>query len=80
MPVKVQQWGESLAIRIPKESADAGGLEPGMPVEVGCEDGKLRITKRGSKRYDLGALLASVPEDFDDGEWDLGARVGSEIG
>jgi len=79
MHTKVQKWGNSLAVRIPKALAEEAGLEQGKPVDVRCVDGELRIRKRRRKRYDLDELLASVPDDYDEGEWDTGPAVGKEI-
>ncbi len=79
MLTKVQKWGDSLALRIPKALAEEAGLEAGGEVELHVENGELRIRKRRRKRYDLDKLLASVPEDYDEGEWDIGPPVGNEI-
>ncbi|MCE2473394.1 MAG: AbrB/MazE/SpoVT family DNA-binding domain-containing protein [Anaerolineae bacterium] len=79
MLVKVQKWGNGLAVRIPKALAEEAGLEVGIEVELLAEDGELRITTWRSKRYDLDEMLASVPDDFDDGEWDTGPPVSKEV-
>ena len=79
MLIKVQKWGNSLAVRIPKALAEEAGLERGKPVKIRYEDGELRIGKRRRKRYDLDELLASVPDDYNEGEWDTGTPVGKEI-
>lgn len=79
MRAKVQRWGNSLALRIPKALAEEAGLEQGKPVDVRYVDGELRIRKRRRKRYDLDELLASVPDDYDEGEWDIGPPVGYEV-
>ena len=79
MVTKIQKWGNSLAVRIPKALAEEAGLEQGKPVDVLCVDGELRIRKRRRKRYDLDELLASVPDDYDEGEWDTGPPVGNEV-
>lgn len=79
MLTKVQKWGNSLAIRIPKALAEEAGLERGKQVNLHYEDGELRIRRRRRKRYDLDELLASVPDDYDEGEWDTGPAVGNEV-
>ena len=79
MLTKVQKWGDSLALRIPKALAEEAGLEAGSEVELRYQDGEFRIKRRRRKRYDLDKLLASVPEDYDEGEWDIGPPVGNEI-
>lgn len=79
MLTKVQKWGNSLALRIPKALAEEAGLEQGKQVRIRFEDGELRIAKRRRKRYDLDELLASVPDDFEPEEWDIGPPVGNEV-
>jgi antitoxin MazE len=79
MVTKIQKWGNSLALRIPKALAEEAGLEQGKPVDVRYVNGELRIRKRRRKRYDLDEMLASVPDDYDEGEWDTGPAVGSEV-
>jgi len=46
MVTKIQKWGNSLALRIPKALAEEAGLEQGKPVDVRCVGGELRIRKR----------------------------------
>ena len=79
MVTKIQKWGNSLAVRIPKALAEEAGLEQGKPVDLRFEDGELRIRKRRRKRFNLDELLASVPDDFEPEEWDIGPPVGSEV-
>ena len=79
MVTKVQKWGNSLAVRIPKALAEEAGLEAGKPVDVRYVNGEIRIRRRRRKRYDLDKLLASVPDNYDEGEWDTGPPVGNEV-
>lgn len=79
MVTKIQKWGNSLALRIPTALAEEAGLEQGKPVDVRYVNGELRIRKRRRKRYNREEMLASVPDDFDEGEWDIGPPVGHEI-
>ena len=79
MLTKVQKWGNSLAVRIPKALADEAGLERDKQVNIHYEDGELRIRTRRRQRYDLDELLASVPDDFEPEEWDIGPPVGNEV-
>ncbi len=79
MQATVRKWGNSLALRIPKALAEEAGLERDKPVSIRFEQGELRIKARRTKRYDLDELLASVPDDFEPEEWDIGPPVGNEI-
>ena len=44
MRTRVQKWGNSLALRIPKAFATEVGLQRETSVEVSLSDGKLVIT------------------------------------
>jgi antitoxin component of MazEF toxin-antitoxin module len=43
MESRVQRWGNSLAVRIPKPLAAEIGLEDSSPVELSLQDGKLVV-------------------------------------
>lgn len=80
MLATVSKWGNSRALRIPKAIAEEAGLDFGCAVDIQCVDGEIRIKRaRKRKRYDLDEMLASVPEDFEPEEWDIGPPVGNEV-
>lgn len=80
MLTKVQKWGNSRAVRIPKAIAEEAGLKVGNEVDMRFQDGEIRIRRaRKPKRYDLDELLASVPDDFEPEDWDIGPPVGNEV-
>jgi antitoxin MazE len=78
MRARVQRWGNSLALRIPKAFATETALESGSEVELTLDEGRLIVTPLASPTYELGALLAQVtPENLHD-EVDTGSSVGDE--
>ena len=79
METRVQKWGHSLALRIPRPFATEVGLEPNSPVEVTLVDGKLIITPIAETRPTLTQLLAQVTETNLHGEVDTGPAAGSEV-
>lgn len=80
MLTKVQKWGNSRAIRLPKALAEEAGLKVGNEVDMRFQDGEIRIRRaRKPKRYDLDKLLASVPDNFEPENWDIGPPVGNEV-
>ena len=79
MLAKVSQWGNSLALRIPKPLADEGGLTKGSELDIRFENGEYRLIPRRKRRYDLDELLASVQEGGLKEEWDIGPPVGNEV-
>ena len=78
MITKIQKWGNSLALRIPKAFADSVGLGNGTEVELIIEDEKLVITRSAASHPDLEDLLSRVtPENMQE-EIDFGEPVGRE--
>ncbi len=79
MKTRVQKWGNSLALRIPKAFAEEVGLEKETTVEVSLEDGKLVISPVGRQKPTLEELLAQITPENLHGEVDYGPPVGNEI-
>ena len=61
MRAKVQRWGNSLALRIPKSFAVDAGLDQESVVDVALVEGKLVITPV-APALTLERLLAGVTE------------------
>lgn len=78
MLTKVQKWGNSIALRIPKAFADEMQMTVETAVEMSIEDGKLVITPVGRPAYALEDLLAGITADNLHEEVDWGAPVGKE--
>ncbi len=77
MLTKVQKWGNSLAVRIPKAFADELGLENNAVVEMTLNDGQL-VVKIAPRQPTLEEMLAQVtPENIHE-EIDDGGSVGRE--
>jgi antitoxin MazE len=79
MKTRVQKWGNSLALRIPKAFAAEAGLGQDVAVELSLVDGRLVIEPLPEERLTLGDLLRGVTDDNIHGEWDTGPAVGKEI-
>ena len=79
MKTKVQKWGNSLALRIPKSFALDMNIKQNKFVDISIGDGKLIITPITEKEYSLKELLAGVSEDNLHGEIDTGIPVGKEL-
>ena len=79
MRAKVQKWGNSLALRLPKALAEEANVQHGSPVEITIRGNKIVIeAMRERKRYDLDELLAGVKPENLHGETDFGIPVGKE--
>ncbi|MBI2909037.1 MAG: AbrB/MazE/SpoVT family DNA-binding domain-containing protein [Chloroflexi bacterium] len=79
MKTKIQKWGNSLALRIPKSFAREVGLDSNSPVDVLLQEGKLVVVPETGPRFSLEELLQQVTEDNLHGEVGWGAPVGREI-
>ena len=79
MKTKVQMWGNSLALRIPKSFADETHLGPDTLVEISLVEGTLVISLARSAGVQLEQLLAGVTEDNLHQEWGTGTPLGREV-
>jgi antitoxin MazE len=55
----IARWGNSLAVRVPKEVAASVGLREGVAVELTVEDGAIVLRRR---RYDIRDLVAAMAD------------------
>ena len=79
MNTKIQQWGNSLALRIPKAFAVEAKLHKGVIVDVSEEGGKIILTPIKKEIITLKDLLSGVTKKNIHGEISTGRRVGKEI-
>jgi len=80
MRVKVQKWGNSLAVRIPRPCAADAGVSEGTVVDLVASEGRLvAVRTRDSRKFRLEDLLAKVTRANLHTEVDTGAPAGREI-
>ncbi len=78
MVTKVQKWGNSLGLRIPKSFAAEAKVNAGSVVDISVKDGDLVVRPIRSHRYSLAALLKGVTRRNTHREIDTGPAVGRE--
>jgi antitoxin MazE len=78
MKARIQKWGNSLALRIPKAFADEVGIADDALVDISLADGKLLIIPVSEPAITLDALLAGITDDNLHRAWETGAAAGSE--
>ncbi len=78
MKTKVQKWGNSLALRIPKSFAAETALEHDTEVDLSLVKGRLVVTPITKPEYSLEELLEGVTKDNIHTEVDTGFSVGQE--
>jgi antitoxin MazE len=78
MRAKIQKWGNSLGIRLPKSVTVEAHLVEGSEVDITAAGGQIVITQAFPMTYVLSDLLASYPDRKAPKEEEWGAPVGSE--
>lgn len=78
MKTRVQKWGNSLALRIPKAFAAEAGLQANAAVELSLAEGALVVRPVAPQPPTLAELLRGVTDDNLPGEWDTGPAAGKE--
>ncbi len=74
----LQQWGNSLAVRIPAAVARSARFKVGQPVEVSAQDSIVLVTAIGEPRLSLAQKLAAFDPARHGGEAMATGRVGKE--
>lgn len=76
MQIKVQRWGNSLALRLPKAAAIKAGVSEGSSLDLEASAG--RLVARAVHRYRLADLLVAVTSKNVHDEVFAGPAVGRE--
>jgi antitoxin MazE len=75
----VQEWGNSLAVRITGPVAKAARLARGMPIKLDVVNGEIRMRPVGKPKLTLAQKLKAFDPDLHGGEVMATGRVGAEI-
>lgn len=76
---RVQKWGNSLGLRIPKGLAMATGLVPGSQVDLSVDDGRLVVAPVAVASYGLEDLVAGITKANVHDIEEFGATLGNEV-
>ena len=79
MKSRIQLWGNSLALRIPKTFAREVGLAKNSEVELAIVDGELRIVPVKEQEFSLESLVAEITPENCHGEAFGDEPVGNEV-
>lgn len=79
MVTKIQKWGNSLGLRIPKSFAKDAGVEEGSPVDISIEGDRLIVQPVRPTKYELKDLVSQIREDNIHDEIPTGRRAGREV-
>jgi antitoxin MazE len=75
----VQQWGNSLAVRIPAAVARSARFVVGQPVELSVGEGGVLVRAAGKAKLTLAQRLAAFDPERHGGEVMSTSPVGSEL-
>jgi antitoxin MazE len=78
MTTKIQKWGNSLGLRIPRSAAIEAQIEAGSVVEISAEKGGFRVRAVRGQKFYLKDLLKRIRPGNLHGEISTGVRVGRE--
>jgi antitoxin MazE len=80
MTATIAKWGNSLALRIPKDAAKELGFAEGTQVDFSLEDGTLVVRPSApAASFNLSDLVARITEENRHDETETGAPVGNEV-
>jgi len=78
MKATIQKWGNSLAIRIPKNISKDSRVSEGSDINITVENGKI-ILSPSPKVYSLKSLLKNISNENIHSEISTGDQMGREI-
>ena len=78
MRTRIQKWGNSLALRIPKSFATEIKVKQGSEAEVSLVEGKLVVSPVAEVEFNLKDLLSGITEENCHHEVDTGQPTGKE--
>ena len=79
MLTKVQKWGNSLGVRIPRGLAEELGLWAGTEVSLSAKNGELVMRPSLPSRLRLADLLADVTPENMHTSIETGDAIGAEV-
>jgi len=79
MKTRVQKWGNSLALRIPRAFAEETDLRENSAVDVSIRGGKLVVAPVAEQELSLEELIEGIKPENRHGEISTGDAVGNEV-
>jgi antitoxin MazE len=81
MVTKIQKWGNSQGLRLPKRLLEDARISVGDDVDVTAQDGLIVIApaRRIRGRHSLKELVSRIPKNYKREETDWGKPVGREV-
>lgn len=78
MRIKIQKWGNSLALRIPKAFAFQSRIRQDEYVNLTLDNDKIIVEPVEERKYNLEELISGIKKSNLHKEIDFGKKVGAE--
>ncbi len=79
MKTRIQKWGNSLALRIPRPFAEESNLREDSAVDLSVRNGKLVVVPIPEPQFTLEQLVEQITPENRHDEVQTGERVGNEV-
>ena len=79
MQSMIQQWGNSLALRIPKGFAQQMKVKKGSAVDFSVENGRMVVKPLRRQKYTIEELVSKITPKNRPSEIEWGKPIGKEI-
>lgn len=79
MVSKVQKWGNSQGLRLPKHVLESADISVGDEVEVIAQEGQILLKKVSPSKFNLEEMMARMPRDYQVHEESFGKPLGREV-
>jgi antitoxin MazE len=79
MKTTVQQWGNSLALRIPRAFAQQTSVRKGTSISLTVKNGRMVIEPLKRRKYSLKQLVSKITPQNRHPETDWGKPMGKEV-
>jgi antitoxin MazE len=78
MVAKVQRWGNSQGLRLPKHVLERADISLEDDLEVIPQEGQILIKKVAKRKFDLAEMVSRMPRNYKAREESFGKPVGKE--
>ncbi len=78
MVSKVQRWGNSQGLRLPKHVLESAEISVGDDVEVISQERQILIKKVSKRKFDLAEMVSRMPRNYKAREESFGKPAGKE--
>ena len=78
MVSRVQKWGNSQGLRLPKQVLDLADIAVGEEVEIAVTNHQIIVKKAARPKFDIAELVSRIPKGYKAKEVAWGRPVGKE--